>query len=72
MPLIHVNLIENVFDESEKRRVIEGITDVMESVKGKAFRDVVLVMVHEVPSGNVGKAGNILTTEKVRELVATA
>ena len=72
MPIVHVNLIEDAFDSKEKQRVIEGITDVFASIKGEDFRQLVVAVIHEVESGDVGKGGKLVTLEKVRSLAATS
>ena len=70
MPLIHCNFIKDVFNEEEKKQVITNITDAIADVKGEGIRDLVMVMIHEVDSGDVGKAGNQVTTKKVQDMVA--
>lgn len=69
MPMVHCNIIRGVFNEREKQQVITGITEAFTEVKGEGIRDLVMVMVHEVESGDVGKGGNVITADKVRSLV---
>ena len=70
MPLVHCNFIKDVFSEEEKQQAIANITDAIVDVKGEGIRDLVMVMVHEVDSGAVGKAGDIVTRDKVESAVA--
>lgn len=65
MPMVHCNMIKGVFTDAEKRKLIANITEAFVDAKGEGFRDLVMVMIHEVESGHVGKGGNILTAEKV-------
>ncbi len=67
MPMVHCNFIKGVFSEKEKRQVIENVTDALVKVKGEGIRDLVMVMVHEVESGSVGKGGHTLTADDVKE-----
>lgn len=68
MPLIDIQIIEGVFDKSQKQRMISKITDVMVEIEGEAMRGVTWVRVHEVPSGNWGIGGKGLTTADVKAL----
>ncbi len=66
MPIVHCNLIKDVFSKKEKQELITNVTDAIVDVKGEGIRKLVMVIVHEVESGDVGKAGDIVTLEKVR------
>jgi 4-oxalocrotonate tautomerase len=70
MPLVDVQLIEGVFDKSQKQAMIRKITDAMVEIEGEAMRAVTWVRVHEVASGNWGIGGNGLTTADVKALQA--
>ena len=65
MPLIHVKLIEGVFDATEKQAIIEKLTDAMVSIEGEALRPVTWVTLEEVASGEWGIAGKALHTGDV-------
>jgi 4-oxalocrotonate tautomerase len=70
MPLIDVQLIEGVFDKSQKQAMIRKITDAMVEIEGEAMRGVTWVRVLEVASGNWGIGGKGLTTADVKALQA--
>ena len=72
MPLITVKLIEGVFDDEQKREIIERLTDAMVAIEGENMRQVTWCVVEEVKSGDWGIAGNAMTTEHVRALAAGA
>ena len=65
MPLVNVRLIEGVFNEDEKRAMIEKLTDAMVEIEGENMRQVTWVVIDEVKSGDWGLAGNALTTDHV-------
>ena len=65
MPLVNVRLIEGVFNEDEKRAMIEKLTDAMVEIEGENMRQVTWVVIDEVKSGDWGLAGNALTAEHV-------
>jgi 4-oxalocrotonate tautomerase len=65
MPLVNVRLIEGVFNEDEKREMIEKLTDAMVEIEGENMRQVTWVVIDEVKSGDWGLAGNPLTTDHV-------
>jgi 4-oxalocrotonate tautomerase len=70
MPLVNVKLIEGVFDDGQKREIIEKLTETMVEIEGENMRGVTWVIVEEVKSGDWGVGGNALTTEDVRALAA--
>lgn len=72
MPLIQVKLIEGVFDEEQKRTIVERLTDTMVGIEGENMRQVTWVLVEEVKSGQWAIGGQPLTTEDVKALAAGA
>ena len=68
MPLVDIQLIEGVFDKSQKQKMISKVTDAMVEIEGEAMRGVTWVRVHEVASGEWGIGGKAMTTEAVRAL----
>ena len=42
MPLIEVKLIKGVFDQAEKREMIERLTDTMVEIEGESMYDLIL------------------------------
>ena len=72
MPLINVKLIEGVFDDVQKRAMIEKLTDAMVEIEGENMRGVTYVVIDEIKSGDWGVGGNALTTEAVHALAAVA
>jgi 4-oxalocrotonate tautomerase len=72
MPLVNVKLIEGVFDDAQKREMVERLTETMVAIEGENMRGVTWVVVEEVKSGDWGIGGKALTTEAVRALAAGA
>jgi 4-oxalocrotonate tautomerase len=70
MPLINVRLIEGVFDDGQKREMIEKLTETMVEIEGENMRGVTFVVVDEVKSGDWGIGGQPMTTEAVRAVAA--
>ena len=70
MPLVDIQLIEGVFNEAQKRQMIEKVTEAMVGVEGEALRGVTWVRVLEVSSGEWAIGGKPLTTSDVRALSA--
>jgi len=70
MPLIQVKLIEGVFDEVQKRTIVERLTDTMVDIEGENMRPVTWVLVEEVKSGHWAIGGQPLTTADVKALAA--
>jgi 4-oxalocrotonate tautomerase len=70
--MINVRLIEGVFDDSQKREMIEKLTDAMVEIEGENMRSVTWVLIDEVKSGDWGMGGNAVTTADVHALAAGA
>ena len=70
MPLVNVRLIEGVFTPSQKQEMVSKLTDAMVSIEGENMRQVTLVVIDEVKSGDWGIGGNPLTTNDVKALAA--
>jgi 4-oxalocrotonate tautomerase len=68
MPLVDIQLIEGVFDKTQKQAMIGKITDAMVEIEGEAMRGVTWVRVHEVASGNWGIGGRAMTAADVKAL----
>lgn len=72
MPLINVKVVEGVFNRDEKREIIERLTEAMVAIEGENMRQVTWCIIEEIKSGDLGIAGNALTTEQVHALAAGA
>ncbi|MEW8521181.1 MAG: tautomerase family protein [Candidatus Thiodiazotropha sp.] len=68
MPLITVNLIENVFSSEDKVQMIEKLTNAMVEIEGENMRSVTWVKIEEVPEGQWGIGGNAMTAAMVHQL----
>jgi 4-oxalocrotonate tautomerase len=64
MPIINVKLVENVFDASQKKELVEKLTDALESVY-PGLRDVTFVIVEEIREGDWGIGGSPMTAADV-------
>jgi 4-oxalocrotonate tautomerase len=72
MPLINVKVIEGVFTDDQKARIVESLTEAMVGVEGENMRPVTWVVVEDVKSGSWGIGGQPLTTADVKALAAGA
>ncbi len=70
MPLIDVKVIEGVFSESQKRTIIEKLTDAMVSIEGENLRPYTLVLIEEVKGGNWAYGGKPLAAPDVKAIAA--
>jgi 4-oxalocrotonate tautomerase len=70
MPLVQVKVIEGVFSDSQKKAMIEKLTDAMVAIEGENMRQVTWVTIEDVRSGEWGIGGKALTTEAVKSLAA--
>ena len=70
MPLIDVKVIEGVFSETQKRTIIEKLTDAMVSIEGENLRPYTVVLIEEVKGGNWAYGGKPLAAPDVKALAA--
>jgi 4-oxalocrotonate tautomerase len=70
MPLIQVRLIEGVFNDQQKNRMVEKLTEAMVAIEGENLRGVTWVTIEEVRSGSWGIGGKALTTQAVKDLAS--
>lgn len=66
MPLVDIELIEGVFDDDQKQRMIRDVTEAMVGIEGEALRGVTWVWVQEIPSGAWAIGGKPMTAHAVR------
>ena len=71
MPLINIEVIENVFTPAQKKELIEKVTDALISIEGEALRPYTLVKIDEVKDGNWSVGGKIVTASDARRLQET-
>jgi 4-oxalocrotonate tautomerase len=64
MPIIHVRLVEHVFNAEQKKALLPKLTDAVESVY-PGLRDVTFITIDEVAEGAWGIGGQAITAEKV-------
>jgi 4-oxalocrotonate tautomerase len=70
MPLIHVDIIENVFTPAQKLEIVEKLTDAMVEIEGPALRSVTWVKINEVKESNWAIGGQPLRAEDVLRMQA--
>jgi 4-oxalocrotonate tautomerase len=70
MPLVNVKVIEGVFDENQKRAIVEKLTDAMVAVEGENLRPVTWVVIEEVRGGDWAIGGKLLAARDVKALAA--
>ena len=68
MPLVNVKVLEGVFSDSQKREMVEKLTDTMVSIEGENMRKATIVVIEDVKSGDWGVGGTPLTTEDVKAM----
>jgi 4-oxalocrotonate tautomerase len=68
MPLVDIEVIEGVFDDDQKARMIQKVTDAMVEVEGEGMRGVTWVRVKEVRSRQWGIGGKTPSAEDIRAM----
>ena len=72
MPLVTVDIIENVFTKEQKKEIIEKITQTMVDIEGEALRSVTWVKLNEVKEGDWGIGGATLSAADVHQMQNSA
>lgn len=62
MPLIDIQVMEDVFTDAEKAEMIRRVTDAFAEVAGGRMKQATSVRIHEIGSGAWGYGGAVLTT----------
>lgn len=57
MPLVTINVVEDVFTNEQKKEMIEKVTDTMVSIEGEAMRAITWVLIEEVRASHWGIGG---------------
>jgi 4-oxalocrotonate tautomerase len=70
MPLINVKVIEGVFSETQKRTIVEKLTEAMVSIEGERLRPVTWVLIDEVKGGDWAIGGKPPAAADVRAMAA--
>lgn len=70
MPLVDIELIEGVFDDDQKQRMIRDVTEAMVRIEGESLRGVTWVRVREVASGEWAIGGTPMTADHVKAVRA--
>ena len=68
MPLVDIQLIKGVFSDTQKREMIDKVTEAMVGIEGEPMRGVTWVRVFEISSGEWAIGGKPLTTADVKAL----
>jgi 4-oxalocrotonate tautomerase len=68
MPLVDIEVIEGVFDDEQKARMIQKVTDAMVEVEGEEMRGVTWVRVKEVRSGQWGIGGKTPSASDIKAM----
>jgi 4-oxalocrotonate tautomerase len=71
MPLVNIEVIENVFTPAQKKDMIEKVSEAMISIEGEALRPYTLVKIDEVKDGNWSVGGKIVSASDARRLQQT-
>ena len=71
MPLVNIEVIENVFTPQQKKEMIEKVSEALISIEGEALRPYTLVKIDEVKEGTWSVGGKIITTSDVHRLQQT-
>jgi 4-oxalocrotonate tautomerase len=68
MPLVTIDVINQVFTPEQKRELITKVTDAMVSVEGEAVRPVTWVRIQEFQQGDWGIGGKLLRAADVHTM----
>jgi 4-oxalocrotonate tautomerase len=68
MPLVTIDLIENVFTAEQKQALIERVTEAMISVEGEGMRPVTWVRIPEFAGGDWAIGGKPLRATDVHAM----
>ena len=70
MPLVTIDVIEDVFTPQQKQELIERVTEAMVSVEGEGMRGVTWVRIQEFAGGDWAIGGQALKAADVHGMAA--
>lgn len=70
MPLVTIDVIEDVFTPEQKADMVEKVTNAMLAVEGEAMRQVTWVKINEIRENNWAIGGQLLNAAAVHALAA--
>ena len=70
MPLVNIDVIENVFTTDQKADIIDRVTNAMIAVEGENMRQVTWVRINEVKENDWAIGGQLLNAAAVHALAA--
>jgi len=70
MPLVTIDLIEDVFTPAQKKEFISKVTEACVAVEGENLRPVTWVRINEFKGGNWAIGGKMLKAADVQALAA--
>lgn len=70
MPLVTIDIIEDVFTPDQKADLIDKVTEAMIAVEGENMRQVTWVKINEVKGGDWAIGGQKLSAREVHALAA--
>ncbi len=68
MPLINIEVIENVFTSAQKKEMIEKVSETLIKIEGEALRPYTVVRIAEVKESDYAVGGKTLTAADVHGL----
>lgn len=68
MPLIDIQIMEGVFTEDEKARMIEAVTRGFGSVAGNAMAEATSTRIHEIKPGSWGYGGRVFSLSEAQAI----
>jgi len=68
MPLVTIDVIKDVFTPTQKKDIIEKVTDAMVAVEGEALRGVTWVKINEIEQGDWAIGGQLLTASAIHAM----
>jgi 4-oxalocrotonate tautomerase len=71
MPLVTIDVIKNVFTPSQKRELIERVTEAMIGVEGETMRPVTWVRINEIEQGDWAIGGKCLQATDVHAMASS-
>lgn len=70
MPLVTIDVIEDVFTPDQKAEMIGRVTEAMIAVEGENMRQVTWVKINEIKGGDWAIGGRTLSAREVHALAA--
>ena len=71
MPFVEIKVIEDVFTDEQKKKMVKNVSEAVIDVEGEGLRNSTHVVLSEVKSGDWAIGGKTKTSKEIADVAST-